>query len=140
FLVTFFRGQSTPVFPRQFETTSSRNRARNLALQILRGPPRQIERRRAMGLLTLLCFWGALMPDTIVPPAVEAAAKVDSATYTVGDIAALLQASERHVWRLHDAGKMPSCIRLGRLVRWPKQLIDDWIDNGCPAQPNNGHR
>jgi excisionase family DNA binding protein len=74
---------------------------------------------------------------TILPSAGEAAAKVDSATYTVRDIAALLQASERHVWRLHDGGKMPACVRLGRLVRWPKKLIDDWIASGCPAQPKN---
>jgi excisionase family DNA binding protein len=72
---------------------------------------------------------------TIIPPAVNAAATLDCATYTVSDIAALLQASERHVWRLHDGGKMPACIRLGRLVRWPKKLIDDWIASGCPANP-----
>jgi excisionase family DNA binding protein len=68
----------------------------------------------------------------------ERPARLDGGLYTVGDIAALLQASERHVWRLHDAGKMPRCVRLGRLVRWPKKLIDDWIASECPAQPKNG--
>jgi excisionase family DNA binding protein len=77
------------------------------------------------------------VPETIVPSAVEADAKFDiRGTYTVSDIAALLQASERHVWRLHDGAKMPACIRLGRLVRWPKKLIDDWIASGCPATPD----
>jgi predicted DNA-binding transcriptional regulator AlpA len=47
----------------------------------------------------------------------------------------LLQVSERHVWRLHDGGRMPAAVRLGRLVRWPKVLIDTWVAGGCPPMP-----
>jgi excisionase family DNA binding protein len=59
----------------------------------------------------------------------------DPLFYTVDDVAALLQVSKRHVWRMHDAGRMPAAVRLGRLVRWPKALIDDWVRDGCPPQP-----
>jgi excisionase family DNA binding protein len=51
-----------------------------------------------------------------------------SATYTVPDIAALAQASDRHIWRLVDAGKVPGRIKgLGRLVRFSKAAVDAWL-------------
>jgi excisionase family DNA binding protein len=50
------------------------------------------------------------------------------ATYTVPEIAKLAQSSERHIWRLIDAGKVPGRIRgLGRLVRFSKPEIDAWL-------------
>jgi excisionase family DNA binding protein len=55
-----------------------------------------------------------------------------SAVYEAGEIASLLQISERQVWRLRDAGLLPECIRVGRLVRWSRQAIDRWIEQGCP--------
>jgi predicted DNA-binding transcriptional regulator AlpA len=30
-----------------------------------------------------------------------------------------------------DSGKMPRPVKLGALVRWPKQEITDWISGGC---------
>ncbi len=53
---------------------------------------------------------------------------------TAQDVAAKLQCSLRHVWRLHDAGTLPAALRLGRSVRWPKPLIDRWIADGCPKR------
>ena len=52
----------------------------------------------------------------------------------VDDLAALLAISPRQVWRLADAGKLPTPIRraLGtRTVRWREADIARWIDNGC---------
>jgi excisionase family DNA binding protein len=49
----------------------------------------------------------------------------------VRGVAALLGCSERHVYRLTDAGKMPSPVRLGSLVRWRRQDIEEWIASGC---------
>jgi excisionase family DNA binding protein len=50
------------------------------------------------------------------------------ATYTVPDIAQLAKASERHIWRLADAGKIPGRIRgLGRLVRFSRAAVDAWL-------------
>jgi len=51
--------------------------------------------------------------------------------FTVEQVASLLNCSPRHVYRLSDAGKMPSPMRLGALVRWRKADIDGWIENGC---------
>jgi len=49
----------------------------------------------------------------IVPP--DLAALLD-----VKAVAALLRCSERHVYRMADAGKMPAPVKLGALVRWPR--------------------
>ena len=49
----------------------------------------------------------------------------------VQTVAALLDCSPRHVYRLHDAGRMPSAIKVGALVRWSRLAIDSWIEAGC---------
>ncbi len=46
-------------------------------------------------------------------------------------VALLLDCSPRHVYRLADAGRMPPPVRLGALVRWPRQAVEDWIAAGC---------
>jgi len=51
----------------------------------------------------------------------------------VGAVAALLSCSVRSVWRLSDAGKMPTPVRVGRLVRWSHTALISWIGQGCPA-------
>lgn len=43
--------------------------------------------------------------------------------------------SKKHVQRLSDAGKMPAPVRLGRLLRWSRVSIDQWIADGCPPVP-----
>lgn len=48
-------------------------------------------------------------------------------------VAAMLECSTRHVYRLSDADKMPRPIHLGGLVRWRADEIDEWIAAGCPA-------
>jgi excisionase family DNA binding protein len=48
-------------------------------------------------------------------------------TYTVAQLAALLQCSERHVWRLSDQNKIPGKLRLGRLVRFSRPQVDAWL-------------
>jgi len=54
-------------------------------------------------------------------------------------VAAILGCSARHIYRLADAGRMPSAVKIGALVRWrrstgdPKTGIEDWIAAGCPA-------
>jgi predicted DNA-binding transcriptional regulator AlpA len=50
----------------------------------------------------------------------------------VNSVAGLLGVSTRMVWRLSDGGRMPRPIRLGRLVRWKSDVIDEWITAGCP--------
>ncbi len=49
----------------------------------------------------------------------------------VAQIAKVLNCSSRHVYRMVDAGRMPPPVRLGALVRWSRQAIEDWIAGGC---------
>jgi len=51
----------------------------------------------------------------------------------VGEFAAKLGVSPQHIRRMADAGRCPPAIRLGRLVRWSRTVVDDWIAAGCPV-------
>jgi excisionase family DNA binding protein len=57
---------------------------------------------------------------------------VEPAFMDVKEVAALLGCSERHVKRLADAGEMPEPVKLGRLVRWNRAAVNEWIADGCP--------
>ena len=46
-------------------------------------------------------------------------------------VAALLDCSPRHIYRLSDGRLMPPPVRLGALVRWRRQDIDSWLAGGC---------
>jgi prophage regulatory protein len=48
-------------------------------------------------------------------------------------VAGLLGVSGRHVYRLADSGRMPRPMKLGGAVRWDRDEIRRWIDEGCPA-------
>ncbi len=50
----------------------------------------------------------------------------------VGAVAALLDCSRRHVYRLADAGRIPRPVKLGQLVRWRRAELREWLDGGCP--------
>lgn len=56
----------------------------------------------------------------------------ESSLLNVDVVAGKLSCSPRHVYRLSDAGKIPSPLKLGSLVRWSRKAIDEWIDAGCP--------
>lgn len=57
---------------------------------------------------------------------------VESALLDVGQVASLLRCSQRHVYRLADAGRMPRPLKLGSLVRWRRDELLQWISDGCP--------
>lgn len=46
-------------------------------------------------------------------------------------VAALLNCSESHVWRLVDGKRLPKPLKIGRLVRWSQSTIEHWINQGC---------
>jgi len=50
------------------------------------------------------------------------------------DLATQLSCCPRHVRRMSDRGVMPAPVKVGRLVRWPREAIAHWIESGCPAQ------
>lgn len=51
----------------------------------------------------------------------------------VGAVAAMLNCSRRHVYRLADGGRLPRPVKLGQLVRWRRAELLQWLDEGCPA-------
>jgi excisionase family DNA binding protein len=51
--------------------------------------------------------------------------------FDVESVAAMLNCSPRHVYRLSDAGRMPAPVKLGSLVRWSAAAIREWIEGGC---------
>ena len=53
---------------------------------------------------------------------------------TAAELAQLLRISTRTLWRLLSAKKMPEPVRFGSAVRWRIEVIQDWIDQGCPGQ------
>jgi len=67
------------------------------------------------------------MTHTLTPPAAEPATLLD-----VQQVGELLNCSPRHVYRLSDADRMPKPLRLGSLVRWNRDAINDWIVAACP--------
>lgn len=53
-----------------------------------------------------------------------------AAAYTVANLARLVQCSERHIHRLNDARQIPGPFRVGRLLRFSKSLVDEWLTKG----------
>jgi prophage regulatory protein len=58
--------------------------------------------------------------------------EVNSELLDTRQVAALLGCSPRTVRRLADAGAMPPPVKLGGLIRWPRKVVAEWIDSGCP--------
>lgn len=52
---------------------------------------------------------------------------------TVKQVADLLGFSRAHIYRLLSEGCMPEPIHLGKLSRWNKKEVFDWVDAGCPT-------
>lgn len=70
---------------------------------------------------------GVKLADSVVPARV----------YLAEEIGRMLKTSAKtiHLWA--DSGAMPRPIRLGRVVRFNIQVINDWISAGCP-RPKKG--
>lgn len=71
--------------------------------------------------------------DEITHPATTSKQTMTAALMDVCSVADMLSCSERTVYRLADAGKMPAPLRVGRLVRWSSKALCDWIADGCPV-------
>lgn len=68
---------------------------------------------------------------TKIPP-VETIAT--SGTYTIEQLAQLLNCSPRHARRLDALGEIPGRMTFGRLVRFSRRQVDAWL-NGETGQP-----
>ena len=51
---------------------------------------------------------------------------------TVDGVAALLVCSPRTVYRLVDTGRIPRPVRIGGMIRWPREPFERWVAQGCP--------
>lgn len=62
----------------------------------------------------------------------KTATTTEAAMLDVKEVATLLRCSTRHVTRLEESGQMPPAVRLGRLCRWNRIVIEKWLSDGCP--------
>jgi predicted DNA-binding transcriptional regulator AlpA len=65
-------------------------------------------------------------------PGVQETPEHPSLLVDVKEVARLIGASPRHVYRLSDMGRMPTLVRIGQCVRWNVREIKDWVAAGCP--------
>jgi predicted DNA-binding transcriptional regulator AlpA len=74
------------------------------------------------------------------PPVAGApkSAETKSEFLDVNAMAALIGASSRTVRRLADWGRMPRPVSLGRMIRWQRSVIEEWIREGCPRAERRG--
>ena len=49
------------------------------------------------------------------------------------ELAEMLSISQRHLWRMKSAGKLPKPIKFGRCVRWMMSDIESFLAMGCPS-------
>jgi excisionase family DNA binding protein len=50
------------------------------------------------------------------------------------ELARLLRISQRQVYRLRDAGRLPAPLELGGCVRWSLREIEAWLAAGAPRR------
>lgn len=62
-----------------------------------------------------------------VADAAERRKALEAGTYDVPELAALLKCSTRHVRHMTEGGNIPGVIRLGRLLRFHRGIVNDWL-------------
>jgi predicted DNA-binding transcriptional regulator AlpA len=58
----------------------------------------------------------------------------------VGELSRVTGLSKPTLWRHHEAGLIPSGMKIGRAVRWRLADITRWIESGCPRRDNFTHQ
>lgn len=54
----------------------------------------------------------------------------------VQEVADILAVHVRTIWRWVSEKKIPEPVRVSKyVVRWHRQCIVDWVNQGCPASP-----
>ena len=54
---------------------------------------------------------------------------------TAKELAASLQIGQRTLWRMDASGMLPRSVKLpGRLRRWRRDEIIEWIEADCPSR------
>lgn len=52
----------------------------------------------------------------------------------IDGVAEMLGCSPRTVRRLSRSGRMPAPVKIGRLARWRRDELADWLAEGCPGR------
>lgn len=73
------------------------------------------------------------MTSPAIPPGPATNRTLDPLLIDRAGVAALLGCSERHVYRLLTDGLMPRPVRVGSLVRWRCDDLEEWVASGCTA-------
>lgn len=73
------------------------------------------------------------MTSPAIPPGPATNRTLDPLLIDRAGVAALLGCSERHVYRLLTDGLMPRPVRVGSLVRWRRDELEEWVAHGCTA-------
>jgi excisionase family DNA binding protein len=60
-------------------------------------------------------------------------APIEQPLIGIKDVAGMIGCSSRHVARLAKNNHLPAPVKVGRLTRWRKAEIQEWILRGCPA-------
>ena len=55
--------------------------------------------------------------------------------FTIRDVAGVLKVSTRGLRKLVADGRFPKPIRVGRLLRWPAAIVQEWIAQQQEQQP-----
>lgn len=58
--------------------------------------------------------------------------EINPVLITAKEVAQYLSVSERTVWRLKSAGRLPQSVELGGSVRWIASEFLKWVERGCP--------
>jgi excisionase family DNA binding protein len=59
--------------------------------------------------------------------------KLPKLLLTTREVAELLGAGERSVWRWSRSGAMPAPVRINGAVRFRRSEVEEWIVGGCLA-------
>ena len=73
-------------------------------------------------------------PGPVVSTCFDPSFQVEPEALTTGQVADLLQITQRHVQRLVKQGRMPRPVKLGRCSRWVKSDLIEWLKSGCPPE------
>ena len=64
------------------------------------------------------------MSDSAAPP--------DAELLTAQQVSTMVNMGHRTWWRLVASGRAPAPVRLGRIVRWRRRELMEWIEADCP--------
>ena len=54
--------------------------------------------------------------------------------YKTGELMKLLNVTRPTLLAMIKDGRIPEPLRMGETRRWPKEIIDKWLADGCPKR------